>query len=214
MGSTRDEFVSFILPNNIISPSLNETDFDQHWLSQRLNDTEFTRFKEIYAPGNYEYPTNLGNYSQWYWTAMRAETDQVPGLGPCATRWLARMFEKGGTPAIYVYFFTHPMQSPYFLNSIPGTGPGTPFVPHGSDIPFVLGIRLALANSEKNLSMSMSKYWSHFAEEGTPNTFDLPAWPAFTRLQDEVLEFGTSSIHTKRNLRKEACDFWDEQFLL
>lgn len=31
---------------------------------------------------------------------QRVNTDTVPGLGACAARWMARMLDRGGTPAV------------------------------------------------------------------------------------------------------------------
>jgi hypothetical protein len=56
----------------------------------------------------------------------------VPGLGPCGVRSLARQLLRGGTPAVYSYFFTHAAQVP--VPGIPGPGPGNPFVVHASEI--------------------------------------------------------------------------------
>jgi hypothetical protein len=53
---------------------------------------------------------DLGPYSQWWWENTRIATDAIPGLGPCAVRWLGRYFVKGGSPAVYTYLFAHPAQ--------------------------------------------------------------------------------------------------------
>eukprot|EP01050_Picozoa_sp_SAG11_P015748 SAG11_NODE_2077_length_3856_cov_2.082246_5_plen_94_part_00 len=49
--------------------------------------------KAIYDPelGNYPYPAERGNFSDWYWMLMRIQTDAVPALGPCAVRALDRL---------------------------------------------------------------------------------------------------------------------------
>jgi hypothetical protein len=55
----------------------------------------------------YPYPEKLGNFSQSYWTLVRSGTDSIPGLGPCAVRWIDRMLLEGGTPALYTYLYAH-----------------------------------------------------------------------------------------------------------
>ena len=70
-------------------------------------NTHIHQLKAIYGPsggpgvGGYVYPKDLGNYSQWWWATVRAETDAVPGLGACGVRWLARSMLTGGTPVVY-----------------------------------------------------------------------------------------------------------------
>merc|ERR1712032_309271 len=85
------------------------------------------KIKKLYAKSAYVYPTNMGNYSYWWWATVRILSDVVPGLGPCAVRWLARKLEQGGTSNLYTYLFAHPEQK---KNSIPGSGPGSVIVPH------------------------------------------------------------------------------------
>jgi hypothetical protein len=38
---------------------------------------------------------------------VRSGTDSIPGLGPCAVRWIDRMLLEGGTPALYTYLYAH-----------------------------------------------------------------------------------------------------------
>ena len=55
---------------------------------------------------------------------QRINTDTVPGLGACAARWMARMFERGGTPSVHAYMFAHPTQLklPKGHGILPGIG--------------------------------------------------------------------------------------------
>jgi hypothetical protein len=87
---------------------------------------------EIDIGSNVHALQDLGPYSQWWWENTRISTDTVPGLGPCAVRWLARSFVKGGSPAVYTYLFAHPAQVD--IPNIPGTGPHSVVVPHASEI--------------------------------------------------------------------------------
>ena len=275
LGSTRDEFATFLLPYNgkvttdtndgdndstraaaaaggeggggglgfatdIIDPQLNATGFDHHWMSTKLNSDDFERLKQIYIGPNssYEYPTNRGQYSRYYWAALRAETDTIPGLGHCANRFLATLFNNYHTPNVFLYNFSHRTRSRFFTNSIPGTGPNSPFVPHGADMPFVFSMTMALPSNEKQLAKDMASYWISFAATGDPNsgsnTHDgnvvRPYWPSYTPEDDEIMMFASKDanndgdrdsdtndntngfeIYTRRLFRHEACDFWDEQ---
>merc|ERR1712110_613520 len=102
----------------------------------------------------YEYPYNLGKYSKSWWTVMRVMTDEVPGIGPCGTRSVARDLVAGGSPGVFVYVFEHPPQEPTGIpcelvphpiwypmrTGIPcGCGPGSVLVPHASELVFAFG---------------------------------------------------------------------------
>ena len=56
---------------------------------------EKAQLKNLYGFTNgsstYPFPDDLGPYSRYWWGAMRAATDAVPGLGPCAVRWLSKL---------------------------------------------------------------------------------------------------------------------------
>ena len=81
---------------------------------------------------------------------MRVESDAIPGLGHCTTRWLSRAFLKGGTPAVFDYMLSHPIQSPMVHEYIEGTSPGI-FVPHGADVPFMFPLPFMLRPREIRL---------------------------------------------------------------
>ena len=79
--------------------------------------------KTLYDPANYPFPVDLGNFSKWWWTTTRIDTDVVPGLGACSVRSVARKLLAGGTPAAFVYLFAHPTASAFY-DFMPGQGPG------------------------------------------------------------------------------------------
>merc|ERR1712224_177456 len=118
----------------------------------------------------------MGTYNLWWWTAMRAFTDRVPGLGPCAVRWLAGLLVQGGAASVRSYIFAHPPQE-VGDGSVPGLGPGNVLVPHGSEISYVFGNVTRAAVGEYALSTLMASYWVAFGVSGDPNHFGAPHWP-------------------------------------
>jgi para-nitrobenzyl esterase len=51
----------------------------------------------------------------------------------------------------------------------------------------------------------MMSYWVQFARTGDPNGGGCPTWSAYEANTDINLELGTT-VHTEKNLEKEACD--------
>merc|ERR1712232_788152 len=166
---------------------------------------------QIYDKSVYPYPKNLGDRTQWWWTASRMSTDAVPGLGPCGARWLARTLKKGGTSTVYTYLFAHPTQ--LTIPGVPGTGPGSVIVPHAAEIPYVFD-EIPGKDDGADLASKMSKYWGNFASTGTPNDGKLPQWPQYTTDTDINLRFdvGTTGISAEQHLRKAACDYREEHY--
>ena len=80
----------------------------------------------------------------------RYSTDTVPGLGPCAVRWLSRMLLKGGTPSVHAYFFAQPTacnaaREPALCKGLEAAIPGIVttnaiVVPHASEIQYAFGV--------------------------------------------------------------------------
>mmetsp|Transcript_54377 Transcript_54377/g.116886 ORF Transcript_54377/g.116886 Transcript_54377/m.116886 type:complete len:626 (-) Transcript_54377:106-1983(-) len=228
MGSDRDEFSYFLLrqpPRLICPPSLPDAYLDVYLdgLLQQMpaasnsslaaNQTAralgIARIREAYAPTVYPYPTDLGNYSQAWWTVMRVFTDAFyPGA--CQHRRVIRQLVQGGTPAAYYYLFAHPGQAKMGL---PGTGPGSVTVPHGVEIPFVFQSSiLDESSNERDLAQQLAAYWLHFAAAGDPNHPGAPKWPAYTLEDDISLRFNVppAGTRTQQHLRRQACDLWDE----
>eukprot|EP00463_Aulacantha_scolymantha_P004346 TRINITY_DN544_c0_g1_i1.p1 TRINITY_DN544_c0_g1~~TRINITY_DN544_c0_g1_i1.p1 ORF type:complete len:439 (-),score=76.21 TRINITY_DN544_c0_g1_i1:415-1668(-) len=171
IGSNRDEDAFFEILAHL-PPRLTEGEFNvmfAHFGADKLK-----KIKQLYDPAVYPFPKNLGNYSRWWWTAMRISTDSVPGLGPCAVRWLSRSLIKSGTPAVFNYLFAHPTQAPGD-GSIPGVGPGSVVVPHASEIIYVYGDTHDLTPGEEaQLGVDVSAYWYTFAIKGKPNPLIYP----------------------------------------
>eukprot|EP00928_Gymnodinium_smaydae_P043580 TRINITY_DN29164_c0_g1_i2.p1 TRINITY_DN29164_c0_g1~~TRINITY_DN29164_c0_g1_i2.p1 ORF type:complete len:630 (+),score=53.79 TRINITY_DN29164_c0_g1_i2:59-1948(+) len=180
------------------------------------------RVKEIYDPSNYTYPTNLGEFSQAWWTVMRMSSDgscmsNSSSLGPCTVRRVARALVKGGTPSVFTYVFAHPSQKvTRDMNEkwrIPFTGPGNVLVAHAMELPYVFHFlpELSVADGEAKLSLAMASYWSDFATNGFVHAPGLPHWPPFNSTSETVMRFeaGDGGIRPQIGLRQEACDFWD-----
>merc|ERR1711907_417404 len=159
IGSNRDEDASpwfDYYPHN-----MNELVFDVT-IGATYGAQNLPKIKQLYNSPVYPYPSNLGDRTQWWWTASRISTDSVPGLGPCGARWLAKSLLKGGTADVYTYLFAHP---PQFKNpGIPGTGPGSVIAPHACEIAFVFDAEDQLIQgAEFDLASKMSQYWVNFA---------------------------------------------------
>lgn len=78
VGSTRDEFSFFAILYNFYPANLTEKGFDDFY-QPLLGSSSLKQVKKRYAPAMYPYPGDLGSWSQWWWTAIRFETDKVPG---------------------------------------------------------------------------------------------------------------------------------------
>merc|ERR1711920_899947 len=99
---------------------MDEAQFNAYYTSvawPTLDPDRLEPAKAVYDPTVYTYPDDLGDYSLWAFMLGRMLTDQVPGLGHCGMRWLARDLVAAGTPAVYAYSFDHPPQRP---SPVPG----------------------------------------------------------------------------------------------
>ena len=207
IGSNRDEMAYFTILEKVPN-QLTEVGMDALLLGEGVNMSKIEGLKEVYDPdGGYPYPANLGNYSIWYWMSMRIATDSIPGLGACAVRWFDRMLLAGKTPAVYSYLYAHPDQETF----VPGTGPGSVFVPHAAEILYVFGCdeSAGLNTEESALARQTATYWTNFAKSGDPNGAG-PQWPKYDAQADSVIRLDVASgggVAVQSGLRKAACDF-------
>lgn len=207
IGSNRDEAAVITYP--LLPKQVGESVVDLLFTAL-LGVRELHKVKKLYNPANYDYPSDLGGFSQGWWTITEAGTDTVPGVGPCGTRSFARTLLQGGTEHVYTYFFSKP--------SVAGgvIVPSDYVVAHATEIIFAFGdINSLEVQSEKELATAMSAYWSSFAIHGNPNHDGLPTWPLYDATTDTVMRFDDSprlgGVHTQEGLRKDACDFWVDQ---
>jgi para-nitrobenzyl esterase len=97
------------------------------------------------------------------------------------TQWTwAREQSKQGKSKVFGYYYDN------HAPTADGSG-------HGSDVPFafqtLVGGRRTPSASDLALSEMMSSYYVNFATTGDPNGKGLPAWPAFTEKNEQVMVF-------------------------
>lgn len=77
---------------------------------------------------------------------------------------------------------------------------------HGAELPYVFATHddwLPTSADDEALTRSMMAYWVNFARDGNPNGADLPAWPAFTTRNSQVISLDreiTAIHHPSREL--------------
>jgi len=215
MGSCLDEFSLMINLLNLTTfvPTMTERQFDK--ILGYLGQDRLDAVKRLYDPSVYEYPSSLGLFSQWWWTAMRVATDNgIPfhgfpkgvALGHCSTRRVAENLVEHGTSKLYMY---------NFARSLLGGQVG-----HGMDVPFIFKMNpeLGVDPGNKDLADAMIAYWVNFAATGTPSPADghvVPLnWPAYSLQEKANLRFQATTfaknLTVEREYRKPVCDFWDE----
>jgi para-nitrobenzyl esterase len=87
---------------------------------------------------------------------------------------------------VYAYRFS------YVAGSVKAPG-----AQHATDIPFFFdtaAIKYGPQTSARDRAMgkAMSAYLVNFAKRGDPNGAGLPAWPAYARTSDEIMDFAAS----------------------
>jgi len=99
----------------------------------------------------------------------------------------ARLQSETGKSKVYYYYFD---QHPNYPESSPRFGYGSP---HGMEVAYVFE-HLNLngpqtSKSDLEISDAMSTYWVNFAKHGDPNGEGVPAWPAFSDSNPQVMYF-------------------------
>ena len=124
----------------------------------------------------------------------------------------ARAHEAHGDPA-WLYFFTHAPD----VGGEYGTSRGA-F--HAAEIAYAFGnphlgfhqtASLEPRPEDVEVARLMSGYWTNFAKSGDPNGESLPAWPAYGREAEEVLDISAAPT-VITGLRKEKLDVMDRFF--
>lgn len=123
--------------------------------------------------------------------ALRSARDMFRDATFAWPTWAwARLQSKTGKGKVYVYYFSH--RPPY---------PNTPQfkdwgAAHGSEISFVFGnftAAMPASAADRAVSEEISSYWTNFAKNGNPNRAGLPAWPAFTDANQQVMNLNDPS---------------------
>ena len=102
----------------------------------------------------------------------------------------ARLQSQAGKGKVFVYYFSH--RPPY---------PDTPQfkdwgASHGSELSYVFGnfsSTMSPTAADKAMAEQVSSYWVNFAKTGDPNGSGLPAWPAFTDADQQVMNLNDPS---------------------
>jgi carboxylesterase type B len=117
----------------------------------------------------------------------------------CDARRVATLHTKAGGTA-YHYHFTHGFKAPFI-----GFG-----AYHAAEIAFVFGndLGLRLLPFGMPLEAAMQGYWSQLARTGDPNRAGLPDWQPYDPERGNSIRLDLT-VEEVRNVRKEACDFWD-----
>ena len=106
----------------------------------------------------------------------------TPGFLGAGARRLAAAVADKGVP-VYAYRFS------YVAESV-----GQPGAQHATDIPFFFdttAIKYGADTTPRDLAMgrAMSAYLANFARTGDPNGPGLPAWPRYSRAEDQIMDF-------------------------
>jgi para-nitrobenzyl esterase len=114
--------------------------------------------------------------------ATSADIGGKTGFMVAGARSLAGLLAGQGVP-VYAYRFS------YVAGSVKETG-----AQHATDIPFFFdtaAIKYGSKTTARDRAMgrAMSAYLVNFAKQGDPNGFGLPAWPAYARASDELMDF-------------------------
>jgi len=102
----------------------------------------------------------------------------------------ARLQSETGKGKVFVYYFSH--RPPY---------PNTPQfkdwgASHGSELSYVFekfARTMSPGDADRAMAEQVSSYWVDFAKTGDPNGADLPAWPAFTEADQQVMDLNDPS---------------------
>jgi len=125
-------------------------------------------------------------------TALRSARDMFRDATFAWPTWAwARLQSRTGKGKVFVYYFSH---RPQYPNAPQFADWGAS---HGSEIAFVFGnftAAMAPTPADQAASDQVSSYWVDFAKTGDPNGSGLPAWPAFTDANQQVMKLNDPSV--------------------
>jgi para-nitrobenzyl esterase len=123
--------------------------------------------------------------------ALRSARDMFRDATFAWPTWAwARLQSRTGKGKVFVYYFSH---RPQYPNTPQFKDWGAS---HGSEIAFVFGnfsAVMAPTPADQAVSDQVSSYWVNFAKTGDPNGTGLPAWPAFTDANQQVMKLNDPS---------------------
>ena len=125
------------------------------------------------------------------------------GFFATPARWAAAR-ESEGAPS-YLYHFT------YVMSRLRARRAGAN---HGSEIPFVFDTASTdrLSDADRAVTNAVHSCWVAFAKTATPVCTGAPAWPAYHRAEDSLLEFG-DTIAVRTTPDRAVLDFLEQQLL-
>jgi len=127
--------------------------------------------RELYPPASYD---------SLLWSFLTLATDAVRG---CPTRRLANEVAASGAP-VWRYLYTHVYENdPFFGQFRASHVLEEPLLWHAD----VFGFGHTLTSAEDTLSARMTDYWTNFARTGNPNGAGLPAWPRYSKADEQTL---------------------------
>jgi len=159
LGSNKDEGTFFLQPTTA-AKYIEQT-------HRRYGDLA-DRFLKLYPAGSDEEATA---------SQLAAFRDE---LGWVMRNW-ASLQSKTGKSKAYLYYFTHEPPSARTASPRGGFGSGAT---HGSEAAYVfenLPPGRPWTDLDRQVSDTISSYWTNFAANGNPNGKGLPEWPAYTK---------------------------------
>ncbi len=163
------------------------------------NSDEGASFSPPKTPEDYisGVKTRYGKFADDLIKAYPVGTDNVPKTARDLARdaafgwqtwsWANLQATTGKSKVFYYYFDQHP---DYPAGSAKA-GYGSP---HGQEVAYVFNNldskNPQTTNTDVALAESMATYWTNFAKYGHPNSQDVPAWPAYTPANPEVMYLG------------------------
>jgi para-nitrobenzyl esterase len=86
---------------------------------------------------------------------------------------------------------------------------------HGAEVSYVFGNLFNnggtnYAETDRQISAAMQRYWTNFAKSGDPNGGDLPKWPKYDATARGYIEFTDGGPVAREGLRRAYCDLYVE----
>jgi para-nitrobenzyl esterase len=182
---------------------------DQHTLYEagRYNDVpilvgynsdEGLSFAREKTPEEYRENTRkrFGPFADRLLAAYPAGTDGMPktardlirdaAFGWHTWAWARLQARTGKSKVFYYYFDQHPDRAA-------GSPQADHGMPHGVDVPYVFQTLdpsdPRITRRDREMSETVSTYWTNFAKRGDPNGPGVPPWPRFTEDDRQVMSF-------------------------